>query len=272
MRSVRGERERGREREREGVRERERESRQRDRAQYADNQNISFLPAIVSTSTRMHGKFLRLVLLQAHRETEAHLNTAGMSSQNYQTDAFRFKRGFPPVTEEQDRPNSQAPQVLLPPFWGVVLWSFFVCNLKRMTCSRCLALAARSTVIFFWPYLQVYPPIRSTSSIKLFLYADNSAAAPFGSPLDVLIEANRALAKETFAVSESSKYPTPYVSNPLLNPTPLGVPPPRWGARRGPERSGGPRRDSSLQESHPSRCPAPLLGGPARAGATTWRL
>ncbi len=37
--------------------------------QYADNQNISFLPVIVSTSTRMHGEFLRLLFLQAHRET-----------------------------------------------------------------------------------------------------------------------------------------------------------------------------------------------------------
>ena len=35
------------------------------RQQYADNQNISFLPAIVSTSTRMHGEFLRLLFLQA---------------------------------------------------------------------------------------------------------------------------------------------------------------------------------------------------------------
>ena len=49
------------------------------RQQYADNQNISFLPAIVSTSCRMHGEFLRLIFLQAHRETEAHF-TAGMSS------------------------------------------------------------------------------------------------------------------------------------------------------------------------------------------------
>ena len=30
--------------------------------QYSDNQNISFLPSIVSTSTRMHGEFLRLSL------------------------------------------------------------------------------------------------------------------------------------------------------------------------------------------------------------------
>jgi hypothetical protein len=38
---------------------------------HADNQNISFLPAIMSTSNRMHGEFLRLLVLQAHRETEA---------------------------------------------------------------------------------------------------------------------------------------------------------------------------------------------------------
>ena len=59
--------------------------------QYADN-NISFLPAIVSTSTRMHGEFLRLLFLQAHRETEAHFIATGMSSQNIHPEALRFKR------------------------------------------------------------------------------------------------------------------------------------------------------------------------------------
>ena len=54
--------------------------------------NISFLPAIVSTSTRMHGEFLRLLFLQAHRETEAHFTAVGMSSQNINTEALRFKR------------------------------------------------------------------------------------------------------------------------------------------------------------------------------------
>jgi hypothetical protein len=62
------------------------------RQQYADNQNISFLPAIMSTSTRMHGEFLRLLFLQAHRETEAHFTDAGMSLQRNQSDSFRFKR------------------------------------------------------------------------------------------------------------------------------------------------------------------------------------
>jgi hypothetical protein len=44
------------------------------RQQYADNQNISFLPAIMTTSSRKHGAFLRLLFLQAHRETTAHFH------------------------------------------------------------------------------------------------------------------------------------------------------------------------------------------------------
>jgi hypothetical protein len=40
------------------------------RQQYAANHNISFSPAIVDTSTRMHGEFLRLLFLQAHWEKE----------------------------------------------------------------------------------------------------------------------------------------------------------------------------------------------------------
>jgi hypothetical protein len=62
------------------------------RQQCADNQNISFLPAIVSTSTRMHGDFLRLLFLQAHRETKAHFTATGMPLQRNQLDSFRLKR------------------------------------------------------------------------------------------------------------------------------------------------------------------------------------
>ena len=56
---------------------------------YADNQNISFLPAIMSTSNRMHGEFLRLLFLQAHRES------IGINSVQ--------ARGFLPRPEEQSR-------------------------------------------------------------------------------------------------------------------------------------------------------------------------
>ena len=63
------------------------------RQQYADNQNISFLPAIMTTSSRIHGEFLRLLFLQAHRETTAHFIATGLPSQQNRSDnAFRFKR------------------------------------------------------------------------------------------------------------------------------------------------------------------------------------
>ena len=64
----------------------------RMRIKTTTHQNNSFLPAIVSTSTRMHGDFLRLLFLQAHRETEAHFTAAGMSSQTNNSEALRFKR------------------------------------------------------------------------------------------------------------------------------------------------------------------------------------
>ena len=51
------------------------------RQQYADNQNISFLPAIMTTSSCIHGEFLRLLFLQAHRETTAHFIATGLPSQ-----------------------------------------------------------------------------------------------------------------------------------------------------------------------------------------------
>ena len=73
--------------------------------QYADNQNISFLPAIVSTSCRMHGEFLRLIFLQAHRETEAHFSWNVIAKLPNGRVPFQA-RCFPPVTEEQDRPSS----------------------------------------------------------------------------------------------------------------------------------------------------------------------
>ena len=58
---------------------------------HVDNQNISFLPAIMSTSNHMHCEFLCLLFLQAHWETEVHFTAAGMPSQHNQSESFRFK-------------------------------------------------------------------------------------------------------------------------------------------------------------------------------------
>jgi len=49
-------------------------------------------PAIVSTSTRIHGEFVHLLFLQAHRETEVHLTATGMPSQQNISDSFRLCR------------------------------------------------------------------------------------------------------------------------------------------------------------------------------------
>ena len=61
------------------------------RDQYANNRNITFMPAITSTSSRMHGEFLRLLFLQAHRETTSHFTVIGMPAQQH-CDSFRFRR------------------------------------------------------------------------------------------------------------------------------------------------------------------------------------
>ena len=39
----------------------------------------------------MHGEFLRLLCLQAHRETEVHFTATGMPSQRNQLDTLCFK-------------------------------------------------------------------------------------------------------------------------------------------------------------------------------------
>jgi len=49
------------------------------------------MPAITSTSSRMQGEILRLLFLQAHRETTAHLPVIGMPAQQH-CDSFRFRR------------------------------------------------------------------------------------------------------------------------------------------------------------------------------------
>ena len=43
------------------------------------------------TGNRMHGEFLRLLFLQAHRETTAHFTAIGMPAQQH-CDSFRFRR------------------------------------------------------------------------------------------------------------------------------------------------------------------------------------
>ena len=78
--------------------------RERERLSLIMTPNISFLPAIASTSTRMHGEFLRLLCLQATgrpRRTslpmECHRHATNRNRSGTNT------RGILPVAEEQSR-------------------------------------------------------------------------------------------------------------------------------------------------------------------------
>jgi hypothetical protein len=65
-----------------------------------NNQNISFLPAIMTTSSRVHGEFLPLLFLQAHRETTAHFHAIKPIGQYVPVQTRCILHG----PEEQSRP------------------------------------------------------------------------------------------------------------------------------------------------------------------------
>jgi hypothetical protein len=76
------------------------------RQQYADNQNISVLPAIMSTSCRMHGEFLRLIFYRpTGRPRRTHCSWNVIAKLPNGRVPFQA-HGVPSVPEEQDRPSS----------------------------------------------------------------------------------------------------------------------------------------------------------------------
>ena len=52
---------------------------------------VSFMPAIASTSGRLHSEFVRLLFLQAHRETDRFFAASGVQSAQ-STSVFHFRR------------------------------------------------------------------------------------------------------------------------------------------------------------------------------------
>jgi hypothetical protein len=53
---------------------------------------VSFMPAIVSTSGRLHSEFVRLLFLQAHRETDRFFAASGVQSAQSTSGCFHFRR------------------------------------------------------------------------------------------------------------------------------------------------------------------------------------
>jgi hypothetical protein len=65
------------------------------RADYNNNppNAVSFMPAIASTSGRLHSEFIRLLFLQTHRETDRFFATSGVQlSQSTSGGFFHFRR------------------------------------------------------------------------------------------------------------------------------------------------------------------------------------
>ena len=53
---------------------------------------ISFIPAIASTSGRLHSEFIRILFLQAHRETDRFFAASGVQSTQFDRGVFHFRR------------------------------------------------------------------------------------------------------------------------------------------------------------------------------------
>jgi hypothetical protein len=67
---------------------------QKYRADYNNNppNTVSFMPAIASTSGRLHSEFVRLSFLQAHRETDRFFAAPGVELPQHDRGQFHFRR------------------------------------------------------------------------------------------------------------------------------------------------------------------------------------
>jgi hypothetical protein len=64
------------------------------RADYNNNppSSVAFMPTIASTSGRLHSEFVRLLFLQAHRETDRFFAASGVQVAQSTSGQFHFKR------------------------------------------------------------------------------------------------------------------------------------------------------------------------------------
>jgi hypothetical protein len=64
------------------------------RADYNNNppNAVAFMPAIAGTTGRLHSEFIRLLFLQAHRETDRFFTASGVQSEDHDRRFFHFRR------------------------------------------------------------------------------------------------------------------------------------------------------------------------------------
>ena len=69
---------------------------------------VAFMPAIASTSGRLHSEFMRLLFLEAHRETDRFFAASGVQpAQSTSGGIFTSKRGvlFPVASQSRQHPR-----------------------------------------------------------------------------------------------------------------------------------------------------------------------
>jgi hypothetical protein len=74
---------------------------------------VSFMPAIASTSGRLHSEFVRLLFLQAHRETDRFFAASGVQSAQFDRDQFHFRDGAPIASKSHTHPSHSQTSRLL---------------------------------------------------------------------------------------------------------------------------------------------------------------
>ncbi len=75
---------------------------------------VSFMSAIASTSGRLHSEFVRLLFLQAHRETDRFFAASGVqSAQSTSGGFFHFRLGGPIASKSHTHPSHSQTSRLL---------------------------------------------------------------------------------------------------------------------------------------------------------------
>jgi hypothetical protein len=74
---------------------------QKNKKSFFSSLRYHFMPAIASTSGRLHSEFVRLLFLQAHRETDRFFAASGVqSAQSTSGGFFHFRRAVPSTSQK----------------------------------------------------------------------------------------------------------------------------------------------------------------------------
>jgi hypothetical protein len=73
---------------------------------------VSFMPAIASTSGRLHSEFVRLLFLQTHRETDRFFAASGVHLAKFTSDQFHFRRTVFGTPRRNDKQTGKEEKII----------------------------------------------------------------------------------------------------------------------------------------------------------------